>query len=135
MAMNGSEVVIWINIGTLGVPAFMPIGSQKDATIEEATATIDVSSKDSRAQRVLPGRYSSTISMASLYVPNDVTYQALRNANRNGDLIQVTWEESGVVMAIANAKIDSMSQSFPDQDAATCSLSLTVDGLWQEAGS
>ena len=135
MAMNGAEVVILINIGTPGVPAYIAIGSQKDATIEESTDTIDISSKESRAQRVLPGRYSSTISMDSLYVPNDLTYQALRNANRNGDLILVAWEEAGVVMATANAKIDSMSQSFPDQDAATCSLSLTVDGFWQEVGS
>jgi TP901-1 family phage major tail protein len=135
MAMNGTELLILVNIGTPGVPALMAIGSQRDATIEEATGTIDISSKDSRAQRVLPGRYSAKISMDALYVPNDATYQALRNANRNGNLILVAWEEAGVVLGTANAKIDSMSQSFPDQGEAKCSLSLTVDGFFEEVGS
>ena len=135
MAMNGSELLILINIGTPEVPAYVALKSQRDATIEESTETIDVSSKDSRAQRVLPGRYSATISMDSLYVPDDVTYQALRNANRDGELILVAWEESGVVLGTANAKIDSMSQGFPDQGEATCSLSLTVDGFFEEVGS
>jgi len=135
MSMNGTELLILVNIGTPEVPALMAIGSQRDATIEESTATIDVSSKDSRAQRVLPGRYSAKISMDALYVPNDVTYQALRNANRNGDLILVAWEEAGVVLGTANAKIDTMSQSFPDQGEAKCSLALTVDGFFEELGS
>jgi len=49
MAMNGTDVLIWID-GNM-------VGSQRDVTIDEATAEIDVSSKDQREMRVLPGRY------------------------------------------------------------------------------
>jgi hypothetical protein len=33
------------------------------------------------------------------------------------------------------AKIDSMSEAFPDQGEATISISMTVDGWWTVVGS
>lgn len=135
MANNGTDLLILVNTGTPSVPVYEAAGSQRNATIEETTATIDVSSKDSRAQRVLPGRYASTISLDALYVPTDAAYLALKSANRNGDLVLVARQFEGVVTEIVSAKIDSMSESFPDQDAATISISLTVDGEWQEYSS
>ena len=135
MAMNGTDLLILVNTGTPGVPAYSVVGSQRDATLDEATATIDGSSKDSRAQRVLPGRYSGTLSLDALYVPNDAAYQALRNANRDGELILVAREENGVVTETVSAKIDTMSEKFPDQAEATISVSLTIDGFWTEVGS
>lgn len=132
--MNGTDLLIMVNVGTIQVPAYMVVGCQRDATIEEASATIDVSCKDSRAQRVLAGRYSSTISLDSLYIPTDQAYQALKAANRTGDLILVAREELGVVTESVEAKVDSMSEAFPDQGEATISISMTVDGFW-EAGS
>lgn len=133
--MNGTDFLLLVNTGTPEVPAYTVVGSQRDATIDEATATIDVSSKDSRAQRVLPGRYSSTITLDALYVPDDIAYQALKKANRDGELILVARQENGVVTETCLAKIDSMSESFPDQGEATISISLTVDGEWVEEGS
>ena len=135
MAMNGTDLLLLVNTGTPGVPAYSIVGSQRDATLEESTDTIDISSKDSRAQRVLPGRYSATISLNALYVPNDAAYLALRNANRDGEMILVAREEDGVVIETADAKIDTMSGSFPDQGEAAISISFTVDGFWTEVGS
>lgn len=135
MAMNGTDLLLLANVGTPLAPAYQAVGSQRDATLDEASATIDVSSKDSRAQRVLSGRYSGTISLDALYVPSDAAYQALKDANRNGDLILVAREEAGVVIETVDAKIDTMSESFPDQGEATISISLTIDGFWLPAGS
>lgn len=135
MTMNGTDLLILANTGTPSVPVYEAVGCQRDATIEETTATIDVSCKDSRAQRVLPGRYASTISLGALYVPSDDAYLALRTANRDGELILVARQELGVVTEIVSAKIDSMSESFPDQGEATISISLTVDGEWTEYSS
>jgi TP901-1 family phage major tail protein len=133
--MNGTDLLLLVNTGTPGTPTYEAVGCQRDATIEEATATIDVSCKDSRAQRVLPGRFSGTISLDALYVPTDDAYLALRAANRDGELILVARQEAGVVTETVDAKIDSISEAFPDQDAATISVSLTIDGFWLAVGS
>lgn len=135
MAMNGTDLLILVNTGTPGTPVYEAVGCQRDATLDEATATIDVSCKESRAQRVLPGRYSGTISLDALYVPTDMAYLALRDANRNGDMILVAREEYGVAIETVDAKIDTISESFPDQGEAVISVSLTIDDFWAQVGS
>jgi TP901-1 family phage major tail protein len=135
MAMNGTDLLLLVNTGTPETPTYEVAGSQRDATLEETTDTIDVSSKDSRAMRVLPGRYSGSISLDALYVPTDAAYLALRTANRDGELILVARQEDGVVTETVTAKIDSISEAFPNQDAATISVALTIDGFWAEVGS
>lgn len=135
MAMNGSEILLLVNTGTPAVPVYEVVGSQRDSTFDEATEEIDVSSKDSRAKRVLPGRYSSSISLDGLYVPDDACYLALREAMRDGELILVARQETGVVLETADALITSLSQSFPDQGEAAISIALTIDGFWAEVGS
>lgn len=135
MAMNGSDLLILANIGTPESPSYMVVGCQRDATIEEASETIDVSCKESRAQRVLAGRFSSTISLDALYIPDDQAFLALKQANRAGELILIAREEQGVVTETFPAKVDSLSESFPDQGEATVSASFTVDGFPVAVGS
>ena len=135
VGMNGTDVLLLVNTGTPAVPVYEVVGSQRDVTFEEATAAIDVSSKDGRAARVLPGRYSSSLSLDALYVPSSDDYLALIAAMRDGELILVARQESGVTTETADALITSMSESFPDQGEATISISMTVDGDWVEAGS
>lgn len=135
MGMNGTDILLLANTGTPSVPVYEAVGEQRDATIDEASATIDISSKESRNQRVLAGRFSGTISLDALYVPDDAAYQALRDANRAGDLILVARQESGTVTWLVSAKIDSISEKFPDQAEATISISMTIDDEWQEVGT
>lgn len=135
MAMNGSDFLVLANTGTPVAPVYEVVGSQRDATVEETNEVIDVSSKDGRARRILPGRYGSTLSLDALYVPTDAAFLALQAAQRAGELIIVARQESGVVTELASANIDSMSESFPDQGEATISISMTVDGEWEEVGT
>lgn len=135
MGMNGSDFLVLVNTGTPEAPSYEAVGCQRDATIEEASDTIDVSCKDSRAQRVLPGRYSSTLSLDALYIQDAAGYLALRSANRDGELILVAREIQDVVTEVADAKIDSISETFPDQGEAAISISMTIDGFWEEVGS
>lgn len=134
MAMNGSNFLVLANTGTEETPVYEAVGCQRDATVDEATATIDVSCKDSRAQRVLAGRYSGSISLDSLYIPDDDAYLALKAANRNGTLVLLAREENGDVTEVMTVKIDSMSETFPDQGEATIAVAMTFDGF-PEAGS
>ena len=135
MAMNGTDVLLLVNTGTELVPSYEAVGSQRDVSFEETTEEIDVSSKDSRAKRVLPGRYGATISLDALYVPNDSAYGKLKNAMRNGTLIMVAKEVDDVTIETASALITSMSEADPDQAESTISISLTIDGTWTVVGS
>jgi len=126
MAMNGTDILIYID-GDL-------VGSQRDVTWEETSEEIDISSKDGRAMRVLPGRYGATISLDALYVPDDTAFLALQAANRNGTLVEVWRVEDSVVEESADAMVTSISHNGPDQGEATVSIGLRIDGEWS-AGS
>lgn len=119
--INGADVLISIGANVLG--------SQRDATIEQTTEEIDESSKTSRNKKVAAGRYGSTISLEALYVPTDTAYLALRTAMRAGTTVTVSRAGGGVTES-ASAIITSLSEGFPDQDGATVSISLTIDGAW-----
>lgn len=135
MGKNGSDILLLVNTGTDVEPAYMAVGSQRNFSREEATEEIDVSSKDSRAKRVLGGRYSSSISLEGLYVPTDQGYLALRDAMRNGTLIKVRVQDEGTPVEEADALITSLSEEYPDQAEATISCELVIDGEWAEVGS
>jgi len=135
MAMNGTDVLLLVNTGTAAVPVYEAVGSQRDVSFDEATEEIDVSSKDSRAKRVLPGRYSATLSLDALYVWTDDGYRALRDAMRDGELILVAREDDSTTIETGDALITSLSESFPDQGEGTISISMTIDGFWTELES
>lgn len=135
MSMNGTAFLLLANTGTPSVPVYTVVGSQRDGSIEESDAGIDFSSKDSRAQAVGVGRYSSTISFDALYVSTDTAYQAIKDALRNGTLILIARQESGTVIETVNARVDSISGDFPDQGEATISVALTASGFWTEVAT
>jgi predicted secreted protein len=120
--MNGTDVLIWVD-GNM-------VGSQRDVTFKEATAEIDVSSKDQREMRVLPGRYDSSLSLEALYVPTNTAYLALQGAMRAATFVEVVVLEDNVVTESADAIVTSLSRAAPDQDAATVSIGLRIDGAW-----
>ncbi len=122
--MNGTDILILID----GVA----VGSQRDCSFEETNDKIDMSSKDGRARRVDAGRYGATLSLDALYVPSDAAYQALKTAMRAGTKVTVNRSELGGVTESAQAIVTSLSGEAPDQDAATISIDLTIDGEWTE---
>ena len=122
MGMNGSDIIIFIDGDA--------VGSQRDCSMSETTATIDFSSKDSRATRVEPGRYGATLTLDSLYVPSDAAYLALQSAMRNGTKVEVVVVEEGAALESALAVVTQLDKNAPDQGETTCSASLTIDGEW-----
>lgn len=130
MAISGSDVLLLANTGTDVAPVWTVVGSQRNVSFEETNEEIDVSSKDSRAMRVLAGRYGATATLEALYVPSDAAYQALKTAARNGDPIKIRRREIGTDTEEASAIITTLSGEFPDQDAGTISVELRIDGAW-----
>jgi len=122
MSMNGTDILIWIDGDA--------VGSQRDVTLDETTEEIDVSSKDQREGRYLPGRYGATMSLDALYVPTNAAYLALQAAMRNGTFVEVVVIEEGVVLESADAIVTSLGRTGPDQSEATVSCALRIDGAW-----
>ena len=136
MTQNGTDILLLVNTGTEVVPVYEVVGSQRDVTFDETNDEIDLSNKDSgRAKIVIPGRYSSSISLDALYVPTNDAYLALKDACRDGELILVARTEDDVTTEIASAMIATMSSGFPDQGESTISITFTVSGEWDEVGS
>jgi TP901-1 family phage major tail protein len=133
--MNGADILVYVNTGTTGSPVWTVVGSQRGVTFEESNEEIDLSSKDGRAARVDYGRYSASVSLEALYVPDDAAYVALKAAARNGDKVQIQREEEGSDLEYALAVITSISEEGPDQDASTVSVDFTIDGEWTAVGS
>jgi predicted secreted protein len=130
--MNGSDVLILVNQGTVAVPDYVAVGSQRDLTIEETSEEIDTSNKTSgRYARFLPGRYSSTASFESLFVPNDGSYAVLRASCEYGLLLRIRKEYAGEAELEADAFVTSLSQTFPDQEPGVVSAAMRIDGPWR----
>jgi len=125
---NGADILVLIDLGTETTPNYQLIGCQRDSNIEEVSEAVDFSCKDSRAQRVDYGRYSSTISLDALYIASAADWQKLKSANRNGNFVILASMVEGVIVQRARSKIDSIPQNFPDQGEATISASFQVDG-------
>jgi len=121
---NGSDILI-----TIGG---MVVGSQRDATIDESSDVVDISSKESRARRIVPGRYSSTLSLDALYVPDSVSYTAIKTAMREGTLVNVAVMDNNINIKSASGYVTSLSEEYPDQGEATVSITIEIDGEWTE---
>lgn len=128
--INGSDVVVLLNMGSVVSPNYQAIGCQRDCNFEEASESIDYSCKVSRAQRVDYGRLSGSISLDLLFSISRSDLAALKAANRNGEMIQLSRQESGIEKARYTAKIDSLSENYPDYAESVVSLAVTIDGLY-----
>ena len=127
MAINGTDILVLIGDEL--------VGSQQDSSFEDTTESIDTSSKDSRARTVIPGRYSSTVSLDALYVVSDTAYGLLQDAMRDGTTVIIKRQEEGAELEQATAVLTSLSTEAPDQDVAVVSASFDISGEWVELGT
>lgn len=127
--MNGSDVVLLAEDAP-GSGNHIVIGHQRDLSINENSETVDYNSKESRAQSVGYGRYSSDMSLDALYVPSDVAMAALKQAIRQGLYITVQTQIGGVATEEAECVVTGNVANYPDQGAVTVAVSLVVNGEW-----
>lgn len=126
--LNGKDILVAIS--GHGV-----IGSQRGVTFNEQTNLIDISSKRSRAQFALPGRYSTQISLEALYIPNASGYNALKAAMRNGTYVTLIRSEDQTGSGQSNIEaiqcvVTGLSTAGPDNDAAVVSADFGSNGEW-----
>lgn len=126
MALKGSNILLLVDNGT----GFIPVGEQTNLSDESTRNLIEVTSKDDNHQKFLPGKKGDTIELEAFYVPDDAAYGLLKTAHDNGELIVVRRSEDGVSVEEAPAWIGSISRNAPDGEAATVTISLTLNESW-----
>jgi len=132
MAVNGTQMLLLVNVGTAAVPIYEAVASQKDLGIEQASEEIDVSNKNSgRYAEFIPGRYSSTISLEALYVENEASYGVLQQSCEFGIPLKVRREYAGVAKKEADVFVTSLSEAFPDMGPSVVTAALRVSGPWR----
>ncbi len=129
----GSDVLLLVNTGNVASPVWTEVGCQRGLDITENNEFADTSCKNSGNRTGLPGRYSASITLDAVYLYDDNAYTALKNAQRNRQVIQVMVKRTGVNIEYASAVIASMARSYPDQEVRTLSVTLEITGGWTAA--
>lgn len=130
--LNGTDIlVLWEDPAIPGT--FQTLASQRGGTLNENTDPIDVSSKASRKGKFKPGRYSATLDLNMLYVPDSADFLMMRTAMRDGDMVKLRRSEGGTDIEDIDAVIVSMPSDFPDQDAAVVAAGFQLSGEWSAA--
>jgi hypothetical protein len=132
--MNGTDILLLANTGTLGNVTLEVVGSQRGVTFDETDAGINASSKDERKARAMTGRYGAKLKLGGLYVPSQAAYLALRAALRTGELIVVRRQQAGAALEEGLAQVNKLGRMGPDQEEAEIGAALTMDGEWTPAG-
>jgi predicted secreted protein len=127
VGLNGADVLLYVGAE--------PLAGQRGATRSQDAATIDVSHKLDKYERFIPGRLSSQLQFDGLWVPDDTAYQALQTARENQDTVVCRLMFDGAPWREADGFITTMTESYPDQDAATISATFQVSGAWRDISS
>ncbi len=129
--MNATSVLVTLRVS--GVP--IVLGSQRNCIINEETAVIDGSSKNSRVLSSSPGRYGCTIVCEALHIPNDETHLALRDCIRNGDIVQIYATEVDIELGFINAICTELVYGLPDQAEGVFAATFVGVSQWYAQGS
>jgi predicted secreted protein len=132
MAVDGTTVLVQVRTST-GPDVFTTIGGQRGMSIDRSGDTIDTSSKDSYDKTNLPGKRSQTLSLDSLYVPNDTAKAALVAAYEASPPTLCKLRKTAVGAEAAktiDAIVTSLHEEYPDGDAAVFNAEFTLSGAW-----
>ena len=106
------------------------VGSQSNVTFTESIDPIDVSSKEARARKLIGGRYSSSVSLDSLYVPDDTALATLKTAIRSDGAVTLIRTIDGASFETADGIATGLTEAFPDQAPATLAVTVEITGSW-----
>ena len=129
-ATSGTTVLLSVRTSE-GPDVYTDIGSQTNVTFDRTTEEIDASNKNDGADfQGLPGRRKATLTLDHLFVSGETAFELLKSAQETSTPIRVRRKESGSDIEQADAFVTSLSETFPDQDVGTVSVSITLCGAW-----
>ncbi len=132
MALNGAKVLLIVNSGTVDNPVWTEVGQQTELTSESKSNLIDVTSKDDDHKKFIYGTTDDTVKLTSLYVPDDAAMQAIRNAKKNKATVILRRTLDGTAVEEAEALIETISDSWPNDDSSETEISFQLNEEWHE---
>jgi predicted secreted protein len=135
MAVNGSAVLIAVNIGTNESPDFEIIPCQTSGEYDLSRETVDTSCKDSPDNTNIPGAADRTVSVESNIsawpelVANPANAEMyLRKAAETGTQVKGAIVVSGTRLEEFTATITSLQISADRESPTTMSIELAISG-------
>lgn len=123
---TGVDFLVYVNTGTLAAPTWTKIAGQRNGRLSRRTDTANLTSKDSAGwARNIPTIISWNIDFDGLIVEGDSGQDALEEAWRNREQVQVRMVTEAGVKYTGLASITDLSDAAPYETEATFSGTLT----------
>ena len=129
-ALAGKDIMLYVNTGDDTTPAWTAVGGQRNLSVEDTNDTIEITNKQSKRKEYLYSFGDGTASLDGVYVPDDASYQMLKDAARNQQMIKVQEWENDTAKEEAQALITKHSFEGPYDGEATYSVDLQITGEW-----
>lgn len=128
--IDGASVLLMVNMGDDETPNWTAVAEQTGLSTENSRNLIEASSKDSDHTKWIYGKQDGTVTLESLYVPNDAAFKAIEEAMNNKEIVILRRTENGEDIEEATALVSTISKEWPDNDASTCSAEFQLDEPW-----
>src|SRR5690554_1363062 len=133
--IDGASVLLMVNMGDDETPNWTAVAEQTGLSTENSRKLIEASSKDSDHTKWSYGKQDGTVTLESLYVPNDAAFKAIEEAMNNKEIVILRRTENGEDIEEATALVSTISKEWPDNDASTCSAEFQLDEPWTPISS
>lgn len=128
MSMDGSDVLLMVDVGTDTEEDYVAVASQQDLTVSESRDIRDVTSKIHDHKRREYGEMDTTASLESLYVDGDDGEEAIRDAIKNADKLKIRIQQDEEEVEEGTVLVASLERNFPRNDNSTFSAEIEFDG-------
>jgi TP901-1 family phage major tail protein len=128
---RGVNFLLYVNTGTVELPAYTKVAGQRGGTFNRSSDTLDLTSKDNAGwQDEDYGTASWSIEADGLLVESDAGYAALEDAFDGKEFVLVRWETAAGNKYEGSAIITDFSTEAPYDDSATYSITLNGKGQY-----
>ena len=128
MSIDGSDVLLMVDVGTDTESDFVAVAAQQDLTISESRDIREVTSKLDDHKKKEYGEMDTTASLESLFVVDDSGEELLRSAVQDATKVTIRIQESDVEIEEGTVLVSSLERNFPRNDNSTFSAELEFDG-------
>lgn len=128
-ASLGKDYLLHVNIGTVEVPQWVPVGGQRSTSLSRSADEIDCSHKTTGGWKVTKaGLRSWTMELESVVVLSDEGAAAMDQAFETGVEVNCKFEYPNGDEFVGWGSVTDYSMETPHDDVATISCTITGNG-------
>lgn len=133
MAIEGSNILLIVDVGTSSDPDWQAVAKQTSLDTSNERNIIDASYKQKDHENSIYGKQSGTLTLESLEVKdgtNSPAMDAIEDAVKNSELVVLRRQENSDHVKEVEGKVENISKEYPDDDASTISVDFQKFGPW-----